>query len=113
MPEIVRNLTIARFLWRLGTKIWLYGFRLDSSNQYAIIIMNFLNDDVNFMRRLHVYPFHDLALERGSFCYSCVFADKYFPLLFSHMSILKLKQPIAFINFSYAKIACTICCFKL
>ena len=33
MPEFLRNLTVAEFLWRLGILIWLGAFRLDFNNE--------------------------------------------------------------------------------
>ena len=107
MPEIVENLTVARFLCGLGVLIYPCGFRLDFSNQYAIIIMNFLNDDVNFLRRLHVYPFHRIGPKQRVFFVTSIFSQtSIFPLPVFTYEYFKAKQPIMFVNFSSAKIAC-------
>ena len=79
MLEIMGNLAIAEFLWRLGILIWLSEFRLVfhskicNNNQELLCKQTMKSNFQNILQVNQIWP-----SKEGLFCCFCIFTDKYF-----------------------------------
>ena len=107
MLKFLRNLTVAGVLSHLGVLVWPSGLDLIFPIKCITIVMNFLNDVYDVTHSM-IRPSKEGLFYCPKFSQISIFV-----YYFSQMNILELERFTIFTDFSSAKIACAICCFKL